>query len=142
MGGPATTPSAVIPAHAGIHLANRTTSSKPSRMPKLFCVYMLASKPNGTLYIGLTSNLVARLWQHRNHVVSGFTDRYNVTRLVWYETCASAQAAIAREKQLTSWRRAWKVQLLSETNPDWTDLAPRILAEWGGGTVEEDGTLE
>jgi putative endonuclease len=104
-------------------------------MPKLFCVYMLASKPNGTLYIGVTSNLVARRWQHPHHVMPGFTARYDVTRLVWYEVHETAESAITREKQLKSWRRAWKVQLLSEANPDWTDLAPRVLAEWAGGTV-------
>ena len=108
---------------------------------KTFCVYMLASKPNGTLYIGVTSNLVARLWQHRHHAMPGFTDRYEVTRLVWYEVHGSAETAIKREKQLKKWRRAWKVHLLSQANPDWTDLAPRLFAEWGGGTgeVDEDG---
>jgi putative endonuclease len=108
-------------------------------MPKTFCVYMLASKPNGTLYVGVTSNLVARLWQHRSHVVKGFSDRYEVTRLVWYEVHDSAEFAIAREKQLKKWRRAWKVQLLSEANPDWDDLAPKVFAEWGGGELAEDG---
>jgi putative endonuclease len=114
-------------------------------MPKLFCVYMLASKPNGTLYIGVTSNLPARLWQHRSHIAAGFTDDYDVTRLVWYETCESAEGAITREKQLKKWRRAWKVRLFSETNPDWSDLAPQVLAEWGGGAVagwEEEGTKQ
>ncbi len=99
---------------------------------QIFVVYILASKPNVTLYIGMTSDLVSRLWQHRNHVVDGFTDRYGVTRLVWYEVHETAESAIAREKQLKKWRRAWKVQLLSETNPAWDDLAPTVLAEWGG----------
>jgi putative endonuclease len=111
-------------------------------MVKTFVVYMLASKPNGTLYIGVTSNLVARLWQHRHHVAPGFTERYDVIRLVWCEVHAGAESAIRREKQLKKWRRAWKVQLLSEANPDWTDLAPQILAEWGGGTVAGGGTVE
>ena len=110
-----------------------------SGMRKTFCVYMLASKPNGTLYIGVTSDLPVRLWQHRNHVMPGFTSRHEVTRLVWYEVHESAEAAIRREKQLKEWRRAWKVRLLSEGNPDWDDLGPGILAAWGGGDPEEDG---
>jgi putative endonuclease len=130
----------VIPAQAGIHLALCAATGDHRQMRKTFCVYMLASKPNGTLYIGVTSNLPARLWQHRNHVMSGFTSRYDVTRLVWYEVHESAEAAIGREKQLKEWRRAWKVRLLSATNPDWADLAPRVLAEWGGGGREEDGS--
>jgi putative endonuclease len=109
-------------------------------MRKIFCVYMLASKPNGTLYIGVTSNLPARLWQHRNHALPGFTSRYKVTQLVWYEVHESAEAAIGREKQLKEWRRAWKVRLLSEVNPDWSDLAPQVLAEWGGGKPDKDGS--
>ena len=99
---------------------------------KVFCVYMLASQPNGTLYVGVTSNLPARLWQHRHHVFPGFTDRYDVTRLVWFEAHGSAESAILREKQIKEWRRAWKVRLLSESNPQWEDLATRVLAEWGG----------
>jgi len=107
-------------------------------MSKTFVVYMLASKPNGSLYVGVTSNLPARLWHHRHHVIPGFTDRYDITRLVWYEVHASAEAAILREKRLKDWRRGWKVRLLSKANPGWNDLAPQILAEWGGGTVEVD----
>jgi len=109
-------------------------------MAKTFVVYMLASRKNGTLYIGVTSDLVKRVWQHRHHVAKGFTDRYDVERLVWWEPHDSAEAAIAREKQLKKWRRAWKVQLLSEANPEWDDLASRLFAQWGGAT--SDGPLD
>ncbi len=92
------------------------------RQPKLFCVYILASGQNGTLYVGVTSDLPGRIWQHKNHVVSGFTDRYDVTRLVWYEVHRTAESAIMREKQIKKWNRAWKIRMIQETNPDWRDL--------------------
>ncbi|KAF1710065.1 GIY-YIG nuclease [Pseudoxanthomonas kalamensis DSM 18571] len=85
-------------------------------------VYMLASKRNGTLYIGVTSNLVARVWQHREHLVEGFTRRYGVTMLVWYEQHAVMEEAIRREKQLKKWNRAWKLELIRTFNPHWRDL--------------------
>ena len=85
-------------------------------------VYILASERNGTLYIGVTSNLLARTWQHREHIVDGFTHRYNVTMLVWYELHATMDTAIAREKQLKKWNRAWKLRLIQEANPRWRDL--------------------
>jgi len=91
-------------------------------MDKAFCVYMLASGRNGTLYIGVTSNLVQRVWQHREEFVDGFTRDYNVKDLVWYEQHDSAEAAIAREKQLKKWKREWKIQLIEATNPYWNDL--------------------
>lgn len=86
------------------------------------CVHLLASRPQGTLYIGVTSALKQRVWQHREHVVQGFTARYDVTRLVWYEVHAEMHAAIAREKALKQWQRAWKIRLVEETNPTWRDL--------------------
>ena len=73
------------------------------------CVYILANKPNGTLYIGVTSNLVQRVWQHRNDLVEGFTKRYGVHRLVWYEAHENMESAITREKMLKRWKRAWKI---------------------------------
>ena len=85
-------------------------------------VYILASERNGTLYTGVTSDLVARTWQHREHVVDGFTKRYNVTMLVWYELHGSMDAAILREKQIKKWNRAWKLRLIQEANPRWNDL--------------------
>ena len=90
-------------------------------------VYILASERNGTLYTGVTSNLVARTWQHREHVVDGFTKRYNVTILVWYELHGSMDVAILREKQIKKWNRAWKLRLIQESNPLWNDLRPDIL---------------
>ena len=86
------------------------------------CVYILANKPNGTLYIGVTSNLVQRVWQHKNDLVEGFTKRYGVHRLVWYEAHENMESAIAREKMLKRWKRAWKIRLIQEANPRWSDL--------------------
>ena len=90
-------------------------------------VYILASERNGTLYTGVTSDLVARTWQHREHVVDGFTKRYNVTMLVWYELLGSMDAAILREKQIKKWNRAWKLGLIQESNPLWNDLWSDIV---------------
>ena len=86
------------------------------------CVYILANKPNGTLYIGVTSNLVQRVWQHKNDLVEGFTKRYGIHRLVWYEAHESMESAITREKMLKRWKRAWKIRLIQEANPKWSDL--------------------
>ena len=86
------------------------------------CVYILASRRNGTLYIGTTSNLVQRVWQHKNEVAGGFTERYGVTTLVWYEGHETMLSAVAREKQLKEWKRAWKLQLVERSNPLWRDL--------------------
>lgn len=90
-------------------------------------VYILASERNGTLYVGVTSNLLARTWQHREHVHDGFTHRYNVTMLVWYELHATMDTAITREKQLKKWNRAWKLRLIQEINPRWRDLWEDIV---------------
>ncbi|BAV97843.1 GIY-YIG nuclease family protein [Lysobacter enzymogenes] len=85
-------------------------------------IYLLASAKNGTLYIGVTSNLIQRVWQHRQHLTDGFSDRYDVTRLVWYELHDTMESAIVREKQLKKWNREWKIRLIERTNPDWRDL--------------------
>jgi putative endonuclease len=87
------------------------------------CVYMLASGRHGTLYIGVTSDLLGRLHQHRSGALDGFTKRYGVTRLVWYEMADTMEAAITREKHLKKWRREWKIELIEQHNPDWVDLA-------------------
>ena len=87
------------------------------------CVYILASKPFGTLYIGVTSDLVARLWQHREGAIEGFTKCYAVHRLVHFELFGDMVLAIKREKQLKNWRRDWKLNLIFRENPDWRDLA-------------------
>ncbi len=86
------------------------------------CVYILASKRNGTLYVGVTSNLVQRVWLHKNHLVEGFTKRYGVHSLVWYEGHDTMESAIAREKAIKEWKRAWKLRLIEERNPQWLDL--------------------
>jgi putative endonuclease len=94
-----------------------------SRNEKQPATYILASGHYGTLYIGVTSDLMARLWQHRAHALPGFTSRYAVNRLVHYELFADMRSAIAREKQLKNWRRQWKINLIEGGNPDWRDLA-------------------
>jgi putative endonuclease len=92
-------------------------------------VYLLASQRNGTLYIGVTSNLIQRIWQHREGLAEGFTKKYRVKTLVWYEQHATMESAIAREKTLKKWNRAWKLKLIEETNPQWRDLWPEINGE-------------
>ena len=84
---------------------------------------MLASQTQGTLYIGVTSNLVRRVWQHKNDVFAGFTEKYEVHKLVWFELHGSMEAAITREKQLKKWNRAWKIELIETENPEWKDLS-------------------
>ncbi|QQP97276.1 GIY-YIG nuclease family protein [Lysobacter enzymogenes] len=91
-------------------------------------VYLLASAKNGTLYLGVTSNLIQRIWQHREHLTEGFSDRYSVTRLVWYEQHETMESAILREKRLKKWQREWKIRLIEENNPDWRDLWQDIAA--------------
>ena len=90
------------------------------------CVYILASGTKGTLYIGITSDLLRRLWQHKNGYGSPFARRYAVDRLVWYETHESMISAISREKAMKKWHRAWKIRLIEETNPSWSDLSDRL----------------
>jgi putative endonuclease len=90
-------------------------------------VYILASKKNGTLYTGVTSDLVKRIWEHKNGLVEGFTRRYKVHNLVWYELHDNIDAAIEREKNMKEWKRAWKVRLLEKDNPNWNDLYDSIL---------------
>jgi putative endonuclease len=89
-------------------------------------VYILASTKNGTIYIGVTSDLVKRIWEHKNNLVEGFTKRYNVHYLVWYELHESMVFAIEREKRLKEWKRAWKLKLIESSNPGWRDLYDTI----------------
>jgi putative endonuclease len=95
-------------------------------MPKQPAVYILASKRNGTLYIGVTSNLQKRAWEHKNDVIEGFTKQYRVHLLVYYELHDDMVSAITREKQIKKWNRAWKLELIEEQNPDWKDLWEEI----------------
>ena len=92
------------------------------RMMRKPCVYILASRRNGTLYIGVTSNLLERVWQHKNDLVEGFTKRYGVHILVWYEAHDTMQGAIARERALKEWKRVWKLRLIEDANSKWEDL--------------------
>ncbi|HLI18936.1 MAG TPA: GIY-YIG nuclease family protein [Rhodanobacteraceae bacterium] len=89
-------------------------------------IYILTSHPQGTLYVGVTSDLVRRIWQHRNDSVDGFTKRYGVHRLVHFEQFLSMADAIEREKELKKWRRAWKIALIEKSNPEWRDLWAEI----------------
>ena len=98
-------------------------------MEKQPCVYLLASSRNGTLYTGVTSDLIARTWQHREHVVDGFTKKYEITKLVWYELHGEMHSAITREKQIKKWNRAWKIRLIDEMNPSWRDLWTDIIGQ-------------
>ncbi|HYD61262.1 MAG TPA: GIY-YIG nuclease family protein [Noviherbaspirillum sp.] len=91
-------------------------------MDKTFYVYMLASGHYGTLYLGVTSNLIKRVWEHREGVVDGFSKEYGVKQLVWYEIHADAISAITREKQIKKWNREWKINLIQKENPHWRDL--------------------
>ena len=91
------------------------------------CVYILASERNGTLYIGVTSDLVKRIWEHKSDFVEGFTKQHQVHTLVWYEMHANMESAITREKQLKEWKRQWKIELIEKSNPYWNDLYPTIV---------------
>ena len=90
-------------------------------------VYLLASRYRGTLYVGVTSDLVQRIWQHRQGLVEGFTQRYGVHMLVWFEQHATMLDAIAREKRIKEWKRAWKLELIETNNPRWRDLYDYLL---------------
>ena len=92
-------------------------------------VYIMASQRNGTLYIGVTADLLRRIWQHREGVLEGFTRRYGVKLLVWYEQHGSMSDAIAREKAIKKWNRAWKLRLIEERNPQWRDLWSEIFGD-------------
>jgi putative endonuclease len=95
---------------------------------RAYWVYILASKIGGTLYIGVTGNLVKRVYEHRLEVVPGFTKEYGVHRLVYFEQHTEIEAAIHREKRLKKWNRAWKIRLIEESNPNWDDLYPQIAS--------------
>ncbi len=98
---------------------------------RIYFVYMLASKPFGTIYTGVSNDLIGRAWEHREGEGSTFTSRYEVKRLVWFEDHRDVNAAIAREKKIKRWRRDWKIALIEESNPHWEDLYPKLLkAGW------------
>jgi putative endonuclease len=91
-----------------------------------FWVYILASRRNGTLYLGMTDNLVRRAWEHRDGVIPGFTHKYRVKMLVWYEQHETRESAFLRERRMKKWNRAWKLRLIERSNRDWKDLADEL----------------
>jgi len=91
------------------------------------CVYILASAPRGTLYVGVTSNLPGRIWQHKHDQVEGFTREYKIHTLVWYEVHGTMESAILREKAIKAWKRVWKIELVEGSNSGWHDLYPEII---------------
>lgn len=95
-------------------------------MKEHFYVYIVASQRNGTLYIGVTSNLIKRIYEHKEGVIDGFTKKYKVNALVYYEQHENAEAAITREKQMKEWKRQWKLELIEKNNPEWDDLYNEI----------------
>ncbi len=92
-----------------------------------YYIYILASKKNGTLYIGVTTNLVKRIWEHKNDLVEGFTKKYKVHDLVYFEATDTINSAIEREKQMKKWNRQWKIELIKKMNPEWKDLYNKII---------------
>ncbi len=94
---------------------------------KQYYVYILSSKRNGTLYIGVTSDLIRRVYEHKNNLIPGFTSKYNVHHLVYFKSHAEIETAILREKQLKKWNRKWKLDLIEKRNPDWDDLYDNLL---------------
>ena len=95
---------------------------------KQYYVYMLASKKNGTLYIGVTNNLLKRVYEHKNNIIGGFTQKYSVHNLVYYEEHNDIGKAITREKQMKKWKRQWKIELIEKFNPQWKDLYCEAIA--------------
>ncbi|MFV2004476.1 MAG: GIY-YIG nuclease family protein [Gammaproteobacteria bacterium] len=91
------------------------------------CVYLLANKRNGTLYAGVTSALVKRIWEHKNNIVEGFTKKYGVHMLVWYELHETMESAIRKEKAIKKWERSWKIEVIEKENPQWRDLYTELL---------------
>jgi len=93
---------------------------------KQYHVYIMSDSRNGTIYTGVTSNLAKRVYEHKNGLVEGFTDKYKVHMLVWFESHGTAEAAIAREKQIKGWKRKWKLELIESGNPEWEDLCDTL----------------
>lgn len=91
-----------------------------------YCVYILTNKINTVLYVGVTGNLPKRMYEHKNKLVDGFTKRYNLTKLVYFEQTENIHSALAREKQLKNWKRQWKVDLINKNNPEWKDLSDTL----------------
>ena len=94
---------------------------------KTYFVYILASRRNGTLYVGVTNDLVRRIYEHKNDLVEGFSQEYAVHELVYFEACEDIRTAIEREKRIKKWNRQWKIELIEKNNPEWNDLYPSIV---------------
>ena len=109
-----------------------------TQIAKSPCVYILASKRDGIIYIGVTSDLHGRMWEHANGIIEGFTKRYGVKMLVYYEMHETMAVAITREKRMKEWQRAWKVRLIKAFNPEWVDLYSRVTGEIADGPVDLD----
>jgi putative endonuclease len=92
-----------------------------------YYVYILASKRNGTLYVGVTNNLIKRIWEHKNNLIDGFSKKYNIHSLVYFETTTDILIAISREKQMKRWNRKWKIKLIEANNPPWEDLYNQLI---------------
>lgn len=92
-----------------------------------FYVYIITNKPRGVLYTGMTDDMNRRAWEHREHVIKGFTDKYNCEMLVWVEVHETRESAFERERRIKEWKRAWKIELVEERNPDWLDLADALM---------------
>jgi putative endonuclease len=108
-------------------------------------VYMLASQRNGTLYIGVTSDLIQRVWQHKEGLAEGFTKQHDVKILVWYEQHETMESAISKEKAMKKWLRAWKLKTIEQANPEWTDLWPEItgaVIPANAGTQQDKNAFE
>jgi putative endonuclease len=95
-------------------------------MTKQYSIYILSSKRNGTLYIGVTSNLKKRIYEHKEKIIEGFTKKYSVDKLVYYESTSDADRPILREKQMKKWKRVWKIKLIESINPEWKDLYDKV----------------
>jgi len=117
----------VIPAKAGI---------QQKQMEKQPAVYILASRRNGTIYTGVTSNLIRRVLEHKNNVIHGFTQKYAVHVLVWFEIHSTMQSAIVRGKRIKNWKRKWKLALIGEKNPNWLDLYDSVAGLVSGSSPE------
>ncbi len=111
-----------------LSLRARPTILKVSQiMPNQYYIYMLTNKPNGVLYVGVTNDLIRRVYEHKNHLAKGFTQKYQLDKLVWFEQTEDINSAITREKQLKNWKRQWKIELIEKQNPSWQDLYANIL---------------
>ncbi len=104
-------------------------------MSKTYYVYILSNKRNGTLYIGVTGNLEKRIYEHRNNLIEGFTSKYSVHHLVYYEQTNDVYSAIQREKQLKKWNRRWKLECIEKVNPDWKDLSDDWIPSQAGNDI-------